>query len=207
MALGNYTQISAAVTDWLNRDGFSAVVDRVDDFIQASQRRIQRDVRIHPMEVVTPLTVTDGIAAVPSDYLETKNLVAQSANRAWSLSPATFSQVLQRQVSTSNNQPLVYDVEGGNFYIGAKPVNSETFTLVYYSELEFISASAATNWFSVYAPELILYGALHAASIFMKDKELTVTYKKEFDEQKELLKTQKNLREHAGSPLAVRLSM
>ena len=205
MSLSTYSDLSTAIEDWLNRNNQTAITNRVPDFIELVQRRLMREVRIPPMEVSTTLSFdADGKAAVPTDYLETKYLVADNGSTSWPVSPAPFNQVKQQQVESSYQRSNVFDVEAGYFYVGAIPSSGETLTLIYYKEIEFISASVSANWFSSYAPELILFGAMAEASLFIKDMEQYAVYENKFKDAKELLQKQKSKGEYAGTPLRVR---
>lgn len=205
MALSNYTEIADAIAAWLNREGFTSVTDRVADFITLSQQRIQRDVRVPAMESIRDLTVNEaGEASVPSGYLEAKYLIVTDGNYVYQLTRSTYPQVKLQQVSNVYNQPSVYDVEGQTIYVGALPQAGHVFTLVYYKVIDFISPDNAENWFTEGAPELILYGALSEAALFMKDFELASVYEGKFQDAKEKLEMQAKKNLHSGSPLAVR---
>lgn len=203
MALSNFTNITSAVEDWLNRSGFTSVTDRVEDFVVLAQRRIQRNTRVPPMEVRVTLTVDSvGEATIPTDYLDTKYMVGSNSVAAWPIQRRSYFDV--KHVRLRNDGDVAYfDTEAGKFLFGPVPGSSQSVELVYYRELEFISSSVQTNWFSLYAPELILWGALVEASIFLKDFEMVGVYTQKFKEAEELLKEQKQLSESSSTPLHV----
>lgn len=202
MALNNYQTLKNALAEWLNREGFTSIEARSQDFLDMAQRRVQREVRVPPMERQVELIPDDqGRAPVPTDYLEAKYVVAVSSTDAWYLQPATYPQVLQHR--QRRQRLLVFDVEAGYFHFGGQP-RDEEIQLVYYREFEFVNETTQTNWFTMYAPELILYAAIVEAATYLKDFELASAYERRYNQAKSLLEEQKDRGEHAGGAMSVR---
>ena len=198
MALSNYTNISAKVSEWLRRVGHSSIDTNVEDFIILGQRRLVREVRVPPQEVLTTLTITDGQAAIPLAFLDVKEMIAFDGNAAWDVRRSRFVDVKHKRLQANRRGPEVFDTVGANFEFGPEPTSGVTVQLVYYQELDLISTSVASNWFSTYAPELILYAALVEASVFIKDFEQEAIYDKKYQDAKQLLMTQKLKSEFSG---------
>jgi hypothetical protein len=71
--------------------------------------------------------------------------------------------------------------------------------IVYYQELEFISTTVTENWFSAYAPELILFGGLIESAAFIKhDPEQMAIYEQKYQQAYDLLADQKKKAEWSG---------
>ena len=198
MALASYTEISEAVIDWLNREGATSVETNTENFIELAQRRIQRDVRVPPMEVLTEdITITDGASAIPSAMLDIKEVIAYDSTSAWDVKRGTYSKVKSERLANTSG-PLFFDTVAGNIVFGPIPSSGVSVDLVYYQELEFISPSTEHNWFSRYAPELILFGALSEAAIFIKDTEQEGKYEQKYQQALDMLKNQKLKAEYSG---------
>ena len=196
--LSNYTNISAAVSDWLNRATSADVTDSVEDFIILAQRNIQRDVRIPPMEVgPTTLTIVSGQATIPTSMLDVKEMVGDNGVTAWDIKRGSYAEALHLRNSDQQG-PQVFDTTGSNFEFGPEPSSGVTVRVVYYQELEFISETVDTNWFSQFAPETILYGALEEAAIFIKDEGMAKVYNQKFQAALAAIKTQKLKAEFSG---------
>lgn len=201
MAISNYSEIKTAVEAWLDRSGFTELTNQTADFIAFAQRRIQREVRIPPMEAVTNLTVSSVSEEIPTDYLQSKTMmiIRDAGNKP--LVRAPYEQVRKY---TSVDCPQFFSQAGGNFYFGPPPDQEYTIELVYYKELEYVSATVATNWFSQFAPELILYAALAEAYDFLKDAEQAAYWNGKYETAKALLIRQQTMGEWSGSPMAAR---
>lgn len=198
MALSNYSEMVIAVDKWLNRVGASSVTDNTEDFITLAQRRIQRDVRVPPMEVLAAgITITAGQSTIPSAMLDVKEIVAYNGTCAWPVMRSTYADVRNKRLSSAQ-RTTVFDTVSGNFEFGPEPSSGVSVDVVYYQELEFISSAVPTNWFVSYAPELILYAALYEAAVFMKDTEQEQKYKQMYSDARELLKAQKEKAEWSG---------
>lgn len=195
MALSNYTDISGAVAKWLNREGFSDITSNVEDFITMAQRRIMRDVRIPAMEQVTTLTAASSVA-VPTDLLEVRDMVLKTSNYNVHLERTTWDHT---SLYTTTGVPTVFSRAGGNFYFGPIPDSGYDIDLFYYREIAFISSTNATNWFSRYAPELILTGAILEALIFLKDDARIPVYEQKFFREKSLLEQQAGVDEYSSN--------
>lgn len=196
--LSNYTNISEAVNKWINRVGASSITDNTEDFIVLGQRKIQRDVRVPPMEVLSAdLTITSGQTTIPSSLLDVKEMIAYDGNSAWVVYRGSYADVRTKRIQKGTG-PRVFDTVAGNFEFGPEPSSGVTVDLVYYQELEFISSTVEENWFSQYAPELVLYAAIYEAAVFMKDTEQEQKYSAMYKEAKELLKAQKEKAEWSG---------
>lgn len=201
MALSNYTNIAAGVESWLNRAGFSSIASNVEDFITLAQRRAQRDVRLPLQETQSTLSITNNRASIPSDMLDVKEMIGYDATTAWPVRRNTYAEVRRSRLSGAKG-PQMFDTVAGNFeFDNTSPgVNID---LVYYKEIEFISSTVAENWFSKYAPELILYGALTEAALFTKDTEMEDKYNQRYELALKELKTQKQKAEWSGTALQV----
>jgi len=203
MALNNYTSIRDAASRWLNRDGFNEVSDEIEDWMTMAQRRVSRVVRIPPMEVKIELTLdAEGEAEVPTDMLDVKYMVASQGTTSWGVSRSTFLEVKRQQSNTGS--PLVFDMEAGKIIFGPSAQSGVLLSMVYYKELEYISSAVSQNWFSQYAPELILYATLIEASIFLADFKKRREYEGEFRKALKRLEEQKRSAEYSGSPLTVK---
>jgi hypothetical protein len=199
MALSNYTSIADSAAKWLNREGFSDLTDLMEDFMYLGQRRIQREVRIPPMEAkLTDIAIVDGQYPIPTPMLDVKGVTAYNGSTAWRVARGDFSDIKKERLGT-NTGPRYFDTIGGNFEFGGEPSSGVSVDIVYYQELEFISTSVAENWFSAYAPETILFGALVEASTFTKhDPEITALYESKYQSALALLETQKKKAEWSG---------
>lgn len=154
----NYGELKAAVLNWSARSDVASVMS---DVVRMAEATIARDVRVRAMEKVATGTLSGGVAVLPADYLETRTLVIDGDVYAYV--PPERYQLEQGQGSTAKHFTSVglslYVVGGG----------SGSYSLTYLGSFPALSADADTNWLLTNAPDVHLYAALKAASVFVKD--------------------------------------
>lgn len=160
MSITTYTELKAAIADWLNRDDLSDTA--VSDFVQIAENRIFHELRIPAMETSTTLTVNaTGKVALPANYLEAKDALYDDSP----LERVSLSELLSQ---TQSQGPAIWfarDTVSLRFW--PTLVETDTVTLVYYGEPEKLSATNPSNDVFEMAPELYLYGALIAAGAYL----------------------------------------
>ena len=74
MALGTFTELKDAIADWLDRSDLTA---RIPDFITLAEARLNRDLRIRPMEVRSSMETTSGqrYFNLPGGYLQMRYML------------------------------------------------------------------------------------------------------------------------------------
>jgi hypothetical protein len=84
--------------------------------------------------------------------------------------------------SSVQGEPRYYaDYEYEHFLIVPTPDDTYDFELAYYERPEPLSDSNQTNWFTQYAPQLLLFGTLLEAQPFLKRPELMQQYQGLYD--------------------------
>ena len=73
MALGTFTELKDAVADWLDR---SDLTSRIPDFIALAEARLNRELRIRPMEVRSTMVTTadQQYFQLPGGYIQMRNM-------------------------------------------------------------------------------------------------------------------------------------
>jgi len=198
MAMNTYTLLKAEVIDWLNRNGFTALEDKVETFIAMGQRRIHRTCDLNAMETVLPaFTQTTVSVAVPAGYLRTKAMTLQLGTTNAEINGAPYKKVKQ---SGNSGTPLYYAVLGDNMYFGPVPDQEYTIDLAYYKALDILSPTVSTNWISENIPELLLFSALVEAALWLKDDNRSQIWSASYEKIKaELLDSEDRQDKEAGS--------
>ena len=199
MAMSNYTDLKASLVDWLNRDGFSSLTDRADDFMDMAQRRIFRDCDLTAMEV--ELNTTTATPTAPSDFLRTKTMTIIQGSNNFEVNGSTHKKVMQ---AGTNGRPLYYSLIGDQFKFGPTADQEYGLNIVYFAPLTLLSDSNATNWLSINIPEIILFGALLEASLFLKDDQRAQVWVGRYEEVKKSLMDSEERDSKEGGSLQVR---
>lgn len=192
MSLTSYTDLVAAIGDWLDRDDLAA---RAPDFIRLAEVRLNRLLDDPEMEVSASL-VGNG-AALPDDFGAMVSIGTADGN---TLSPITNAAYAALRPSSGVSR--YYTIREGAVYYYPGAVNV---TLIYRRSIPALSNDNSTNWLLERAPDVYLYGALVQASAFLAEDERIGLWKAALDEAIDELKSDGAKRKWGMGPLAPRL--
>lgn len=149
----------------MNRNDFTDAL--ADTFIDQATARIQRTLRIPPMEKVELYTITDvapDTLILPNDFLSVKHLYADTTM----LEYVDLGKFLSTQ--TTVGVPKMYSRIQGTIKIKPTPVEDSVVTLVYYGEIPDLVNNTDETWLSAIASDLLIYGALTFAADYFVDE-------------------------------------
>ena len=173
MALGTFTELKDALADWLDR---SDLTDRIPDFITLAEARLNRDVRIRPMEVRSSMETTAGqrYFNLPGGYLQMRNMQINS-NPITPLEYITPEMLDRLYGSDTTGKPKAYTLIGDEIQLAPIPDSDYTVEMAFYEKFtplgDGTSGTVTSNWLTTNAPDVLLYGALLEAEPFIKNDE------------------------------------
>ena len=171
MALSTYTELISSVANALGND--RNFVASVPDFITLAEDKLNKRLRIRPMEVRATASVTSEYVALPTGFLAMRNFQINTSPRQ-RLEYATPESLDATYPSTSaTSVPLFYTLVGGEIQLAPVPDSTYTAEMDYYQVWDI--ATDSTNWLLTNAPRCYYYGALMEASAFLSsDKRIPV---------------------------------
>lgn len=93
--------------------------------------------------------------------------------------------------STQTEVPKFYcDYDYTHWLVAPTPTSSYNFEVLYYERIQPLDSSNQTNWFTIYAPQALLYGSLLQAMPFLKNDERMVMWQAQYDKIINTLKTE-----------------
>ena len=173
MALDSYSNLKTAVANYLNRTDLTSYLD---DFIDLTEARHARELRLRPTIIITTTNATGGNNKIPlpSDYLQFVYIQLNSGNKNFIqyMSPNEISRIYNSQ---GNSGPIYYTILGDNIMFGPTPSDNSEIEMCYYKKVQGLSSTNATNEILKNYPDLYLYGCLLEAQPFiMADERLPV---------------------------------
>lgn len=167
----NYGELKAQFEGLLKRRDLTPA--QSDTFLQQAISRVQRVLRIPPMEktvrVVYDSTVfSDGALPIPGDYLRLINITVNDEPAP--MKGADLETVRSLVKHGGAAAPQKYARRGGSWIIGPPPRNGDVFQIDYYTEFSSLSASSDTNYLTASADDLVIYAALSYAADWFIDK-------------------------------------
>lgn len=210
MSTDNYTDLKANIASWIMRSDLTSVIP---DFITLCEQRIYRGcdpignlpamegLRVRAMETALDETIASGVIAVPTGYLELKHAYINS----------TPTKPLERKspewiyenypTRSAQDKPATIAREGDNFIFGSYPDSTYNVKGIYYKELDPLSDSNLTNWFTDNAYGLLLFGSLVEAADYVNDTEKMMKYEKRFRDIYSSIQSDDNKENFSGSTL------
>lgn len=145
---------------------------QADIFIEQALARIQRTLRVPAMEaqesIVTNSTNGDTLV-LPNDFLNIKYLYSTTSEGTVMMDykdVATFM-----SIPSSTGQPRYYTRIRGELKMKPYPQTGTAVDMVYYNEIPDLVNDTDTNFLTIIAPDLLVYGGLtFAADYFVDDR-------------------------------------
>lgn len=169
MALNSYTNLKAAIADWLNRSDLTTVID---DFIDAAEARFKRDAALWE-EVKTTLSVSADSVALPDGFREPMDLYHDGGTYYGPIKIVNVAQIAEQRDNAGGGTGVprfaAYVQDGGAVIFAPSPDTTYTLTIRFKRAIDALGASQATNWILTNHPDIYLYGALVESAPYLKD--------------------------------------
>jgi hypothetical protein len=167
-----YTSLLQDIQTYTERDDDPFLSQR-ERFVMMAENRLAKEVRgLGVMQFVTStLSTGNPILAKPERWRETVSFTITAATgEKVALMPRSIQYCRSFWPdATQTGQPrYIADYDFEHFYLAATPDVDYAFELVYYERPEPLSTLNETNWFTQYAPDLLLYACLLEAQPFLK---------------------------------------
>ena len=206
MALGTFTELKDAVADWLDRSDLTA---RIPDFITLAEARLNRDLRIRPMEVRSTMVTTSGqrYFNLPGGYLQMRN-IQLNTNPTTPLEYITPEMLDRLYGSSATGKPRAYTLIGDEIQLAPIPDSDYTVEMAFYEKFSPLgdgtSGTVTTNWLTTNAPDVLLYGSLLEAEPFIKNDERIALWLNAYSGSIKKLQDADSRDRHSGSAMRIR---
>ena len=206
MALSTFTEVKDAIADWLDRSDLTA---RIPDFITLAEARINRDLRIRPMEVrsVMETTASQRYFNLPGGYLQMRNMQINT-NPITPLEYITPEMLDRLYGSNATGKPRAYTLIGDEIQLAPIPDSDYTVEMAFYEKFtplgDGTSGTVTNNWLTINAPDLLLYGSLLEAEPFIKNDERVNLWINAYNSAITRIQDSNARDRHSGSAMRIR---
>lgn len=204
MAITTYSDLQTTVANYLARSDLTV---QIPDFIRLAEIRLRRDLRIRQMMNAATTTTTGGDAtvALPSDFLEVRDLVVQTnpVRPVNYISPSVFSRNAR---VTESGVPLDYTILATEFKFAPVPDTAYTLEIVYYAAPPYLTDSNTNNVFLANCPDLLLYASLVEAEPYLMNDSRIQVWAGMYDRGVASLNTSDESAQYSGVPLTMTLT-
>lgn len=202
MAISTYSDLKTLTANYLAR---SDLTDQIADFIQLSEIRLQRDLRLRQMLTTADLSISSASVSLPSDFLELREIHLDTATigQLDYLAPTAF---FRNARINDAGQPVFYTMTGTKFDFAPSPDTTYTAKILYYAKPDLLSDSNTSNVFLSDAPDCLLYGALAEAEPYLMNDQRITVWAAMYDRSKAALNAADDRSEFAGNPMTMTVS-
>lgn len=155
MALANYTDLVAAVGNWLNRSDLTA---RIPEFIALAEAEFNRLLRVQDMEGQATATAAASVA-VPDDFAGLISIKIGDYELE-QVSPAEL-----KAMPDNSGIARYFAIYDGAFNFRATPTAGEV-KVVYHAKIPALTSTNTTNWLMTAHPDLYLFATLAQAEFY-----------------------------------------
>ncbi len=197
----DYASLDAAVDSYLARADLSSMVP---NFIQNAEQTLYRSLRIRAMENAFTGTISAGTLALPTSppYVALKYAyINTSPIMPLDRVPPDMIYSLYPNRTSTGGVPSLIAVERTNFIFGPYPGDYEV-KGVYYGRLTALGVGNTTNWFTSYAPDLLLYGALLEATPFLMNDPRIAVWERYYERAFKSVNIEDRAERYTGGSLA-----
>ena len=105
---------------------------------------------------------------------------------------------------TSTGVPKFYcDYDYTHWLVAPTPTSAYSFEVLYYERVQPLDSSNQTNWFTIYAPQALLYGSLLQAMPFLKNDARVQLWQTMYQQAMQVLTAEDKLRVADRQAIAV----
>ena len=201
MAIGTYAELQTAVANWLDR---SDLTDRIQEFIDLSEARINRNLRLRLMETTATGTLVAGTRdyTLPTDYIQARTFYL-TTDPIVPLAYVTPEIMNRIWAGSTGGTPETFTIIGENFRLGPAPASADGYSMLYYKRIPALTPAATTNSMLTQNPDIYLYGSLLEAEPFLMNDQRVQLWATAYRQAVNDLQAQDEKDRHSGSALRI----
>ncbi|RLD66335.1 MAG: hypothetical protein DRI98_13645 [Bacteroidetes bacterium] len=196
--------IRDTIKEWSQRKNISD--ESINRFIELAMSRANRMLRIPPFEAYTTPTVsTNGYFDIPSDYIEAKEVSVEIQGNKVILERKSINEV-DYKYTRSGGDPCIFGRIGNQFRIAPWGLEDTTVGMYYFNVLPAMVDDSQENWFTNYAPEILIYGGMAELAKYTRDDEGAARWGSQFVEAVNIIQGVEDRAEWRGSSIGISIS-
>ena len=157
MALANYSDLVAAVGNWLDRTDLTA---RIPEFITLAEAEFNRRLRTMEMESRATATLTSDAIALPTDFIGLRAIKIDNTRLEYVAPDELFED------ERTGTYPTRFTISDGQFFFRPAPSTGDV-TIDYFASIPGLTVSNTTNWLMTKHPDLYLFGVCAQAEFYL----------------------------------------
>ena len=192
-----YTSLVENIQSYLERDD-TATVDKIPLFIMLAEQIIASQIKFLGNLTVNTSTMTASTSIIdkPARWHKTvsMNITVSGERQPVLLRKYEYLREYWLNANSTGTPEFYSDYDYTHWLVAPTPDLAYTFEVLYYERIQPLDSSNQTNWFTIYAPQALLYGSLLQAMPFLKNDDRMTMWKANYDQIMQTLMAEDKLR-------------
>lgn len=188
-----YDSLTENIQSYLERTD-TATLDKIPLFIMLAEQVIASEIKFLGNLTVNTSTMTIGQFVIdkPARWHKTvsMNVIVSGERQPILLRKYEYLREYWPD-QTQTSVPLYYaDYDYTHWLVAPTPAAAYSFEVLYYERNQPLDSTNQTNWFTIYAPQALLYGSLLQAMPFLKNDDRIPMWQAQYQAIMQVLKTE-----------------
>jgi len=192
-----YDSLVENIQSYLERTD-AATLDKIPLFIMLAEQVIAAEIKFLGNLTVNASTMTTGQNVIdkPARWHKTVSMNVTVDGERQPVLLRKYEYLREYWPNpTSTDVPKFYcDYDYTHWMVAPTPAQDYVFEVLYYERVQPLDSSNQTNWFTIYAPQALLYGSLLQAMPFLKNDDRVPMWQAQYTAIMQTLMTEDKLR-------------
>lgn len=179
-----YDSLVENIQSYLERND-TATLDKIPLFIMLAEQVIASKIKfLGNLTVNTSnMVASNAIIAKPARWHKTvsMNITVAGVREPVLLRKYEYLRNYSPDPTTTGTPKYYADYDYENWLVAPTPDLAYAFEVLYYERVQPLDSSNQTNWFTVYAPQALLYGSLLQAMPFLKNDDRVPMWQSQYE--------------------------
>lgn len=192
-----YTSLVADIQSYLERTD-QATIDKIPTFIMLAEQVIASQIKFLGNLTVQQSTMVQGANIIdkPARWHKTVSMNITVAGKRYPVLLRKYEYLREYWPDPAQELiPKFYcDYDYTHWLVAPTPDAAYNFEVLYYERIQPLDDTNQTNWFTIYAPQALLYGSLLQSMSFLKNDERVPLWQGIYDQAMQTLMAEDRLR-------------
>jgi len=188
-----YDSLTENIQSYLNRTD-TATLEKIPLFIMLAEQIIASQIKFLGNLTVNTSTMVANTAIIdkPARWHKTVSMNILVNGERFPVLLRKYEYLREYSpISTVTGIPVYYgDYDYTHWLVAPTPDAAYNYEVLYYERIQPLDSSNQTNWFTIYAPQALLYGSLLQSMPFLKNDERMPLWQSNYDQIMQTLKTE-----------------
>ena len=179
-----YDSLVENIQSYLERSD-TATLEKIPLFIMLAEQVIASQIKFLGNLTVnsSAMVATQAIIDKPARWHKTVSMNITVAGKRYPVLLRKYEYLREYWPNaTTTGVPKFYcDYDYTHWLVAPTPASAYSFEVLYYERVQPLDSSNQTNWFTIYAPQALLYGSLLQAMPFLKNDERMGMWQQQYD--------------------------